>query len=216
MAGHASQIPKPGDFFLLELAGESIILIRDAKGAIHAHYNVCRHRGSHVLLQPEGNARALTCRYHGWTYAPDGSLQAAPRMPESFDTECHGLKPCALRSIEGLLFISLAERPAPSLDEVAAGLEPYLRLKGTARAQVAHRATYAVEANWKLAVENYLECYHCKPAHPQYCSVEIKADSIGDGSPAALARYEVRHAPWLARATALGAMPAEYSVELPL
>jgi phenylpropionate dioxygenase-like ring-hydroxylating dioxygenase large terminal subunit len=216
MAGHASQIPKPGDFFLFELAGESIILIRDVKGAIHAHYNVCRHRGSRVLLQPEGNARALTCRYHGWTYAPDGSLQAAPRMPDGFDPGCHGLKPCALRSIEGLLFVSLAEEPAPSLDEVAAGLEPYLRLQGIGRAHVAHRATYPVDANWKLAVENYLECYHCKPAHPQYCAVEIKADKIGDGSPAALARYEARYAPWLARATALGAMPAEYTVELPL
>ena len=216
MAGHESQISKPGDYFLFELAGESLILVRDAKGGIHAHYNVCRHRGSNVLLRPAGNARALTCRYHGWTYALDGGLQAAPRMPESFDPGCHGLKPCALRNIKGLLFVSLADEPAPSLDEVAAGLEPYLRLQGTAGARVAHRETYAVDANWKLAVENYLECYHCKPAHPQYCAVEIKADSIGDGSQAALARYRARHAPWLARATALGAMPAEYGVELPL
>jgi phenylpropionate dioxygenase-like ring-hydroxylating dioxygenase large terminal subunit len=216
MAGHASQIPQPGDFFLFAFAGESIILVRDAKGAIHAHYNVCRHRGSTVVLQPSGNARALTCRYHGWTYALDGSLQAAPRMPDSFEPECHGLKSCALQDVEGLLFVSLSDEPGPSIDEVAAGLEPYLRLQGTASARVAHREIYPVEANWKLAVENYLECYHCKPAHPQYCAVEIKADKIGDGSPAALARYEARHAPWLARAAALGAMPAEYGVELPL
>ena len=216
MAGHASQIPKAGDYFLFELAGDSIILIRDSAGTIRAHYNVCRHRGSHVLLQPEGNARALTCRYHGWTYAPDGSLQAAPRMPETFEPACHGLKPCALRVVGGLLFVSLADEPAPPLDEVARGLEPYLRLQGTAKARVAHRETYPVEANWKLAVENYLECYHCKPSHPQYCAVEIKADKIGDGSPAALARYEARYAPWHARATELGAMPPEYLVELPL
>jgi Rieske 2Fe-2S family protein len=216
MAGHVSQVPRAGDYFLFDFAGESIVLVRDAKGAIHAHYNVCRHRGSRVVLEPAGNARALTCRYHGWTYARDGGLQAAPRMPDDFDAGCHGLKRCALREVEGLLFVSLAEEPAPSLDEVAAGLEPYLRLQGTARARVAHREVYPVDANWKLTVENYLECYHCKPAHPQYCAVEIKADKIGDGSPAALARYEARHAPWLARATALGAMPAEYGVELPL
>jgi Rieske 2Fe-2S family protein len=65
-------------------------------------------------------------------------------------------------------------------------------------------------------VENYLECYHCKPAHPQYCGVEIKADSIGDGSPAAMARYESRHRVWLERASALGAVLPEYGVELPL
>jgi len=121
-----------------------------------------------------------------------------------------------LRIVEGLLFVSLSEQPAPSLDNVAAGLGPHLRLQGTARARVADRKIWCVDANWKLAVENYLECYHCKPAHPQYCSVEIKADSIGDGSPAAMARYDARHRVWLERASALGAVLPEYGVELPL
>lgn len=216
MAGHASQIPQPGDYLLFEIAGESLILIRGANGAIHAHYNVCRHRGSRVLLQPEGNARALTCRYHGWTYSPDGCLSAAPRMPEGFLAANHGLKPCALRNVAGLLFVSLTDEPAPALDEVTAGLEPFLRLHGIADARVAHRQAYPVHANWKLTIENYLECYHCKPAHPQYCGVEIKAENIGDGSPAALARYDTRLRTWLARATALGATLPEFGTELPL
>lgn len=216
MAGHASQIPQPGDYLLFEMAGESIILIRDAQGAIHAHYNVCRHRGSRILLQPEGNARALTCRYHGWTYSPNGCLSAAPRMAEGFQSAGYGLKPCALRNVEGLLFVSLADEPAPPLDEVTAGLEPFLRLHGIAEARVAHRQSYPVHANWKLTIENYLECYHCKPAHPQYCHVEIKAESIGDGSPAALARYDTRRRAWLARATALDATVPEFGTELPL
>lgn len=216
MAGHASQIPKAGDYLLFELAAESIILVRDAEGAIHAHYNVCRHRGSRVLLAPAGNARAITCRYHGWTYAPDGSLQAAPRMGADFRPGDHGLKPCCVRIVEGLLFVSLSDDPAPALDDVVAGLAPYLRLHGVADAKLAHRETYAVRANWKLTVENYLECYHCKPAHQEYCGVEIKADKIGDGSPAALARYEARHRVWLARATALGATMPEFGTELPL
>lgn len=215
MAGHVSQIPKAGDYLVFELAGESIILIRDGHGAVHAHYNVCRHRGSRVLLQPAGNARAITCRYHGWTYAPDGTLQVAPRMPDDFSTRGHGLQPCALRIVEGLLFVSLSEVPAPGLDAVVAGLGPYLRLHGIGEARVAHRETYSIQANWKLTVENYLECYHCKPAHPQYCGVEIKADKIGDGSPAALARYEARLGPWLARATELGAILPEFGMDLP-
>ncbi len=216
LAGHVSQISEPGDYLLFDLAGESIILIRDRQGAVHAHYNVCRHRGSRVLLEPAGNARSLVCRYHGWTYACDGSLQAAPRMPDEFDGGQHGLERCSLRIVEGLMFVSLSRGSGPDLDAVASGVTPYLRLHGIAQARVAHREVYPVRANWKLAVENYLECYHCKPAHPEYCGVEIKADSIGDGSPAAMARYEVCHREWLARATRLGTTLPEFALDLPL
>lgn len=216
LAAHDSQIPEPGDYLLFELAGESIILIRDRQGIVRAHFNVCRHRGSRVLLEPAGNARTLVCRYHGWTYACDGSLQAASRMPEEFAAGEHGLEPCSLRVLEGLIFVSLSRGTGPDLDAVAAGVTPYLRLHGIAEARVAHREVYPVQANWKLAVENYLECYHCKPAHPEYCGVEIKADRIGDGSPAAMARYEARHRAWLARAMSLGTTLPEFAVELPL
>ncbi|HEU4517120.1 MAG TPA: aromatic ring-hydroxylating dioxygenase subunit alpha [Steroidobacteraceae bacterium] len=216
MAGHASEIPEPGDFRLFEVAGESVILVRDGHGAIRAHYNVCRHRGSRVLLEPAGRARTMTCRYHGWTYGADGCLLSAPRMPDDFRPEQHALQPCALAVVEGLIFICLSDGPGPALDRVEAGLEPYLRLHGIASARVAHRETYAVQANWKLTVENYLECYHCKPAHPQYCGVEIKADKIGDGSPAAMARYESRRRQWQARAESLGATLPDFGTELPL
>jgi phenylpropionate dioxygenase-like ring-hydroxylating dioxygenase large terminal subunit len=216
MAGHVSQIPEPGDYLLFELAGESIILIRAGRNSIHAHFNVCRHRGSRVLLEPAGNTRAITCRYHGWTYAPDGGLKAAPRMAEDFRPADYGLKPCPFRVVEGIMFVSLSDEPAPGLDEVVAGLAPYLRLHGVADARVAHRETFAIRANWKLVVENYLECYHCKPAHPQYCSVEIKAEKIGDGSPAAMQRYDARYRDWLARADALGATLPDFGTTLPL
>lgn len=216
LAGHVSQISEPGDYLQFNLAGESIILIRDRQGAVHALYNVCRHRGSRVILEPAGNARTLVCRYHGWTYACDGSLQAAPRMPDGFNAGEHGLARCSLRIVEGLMFVSLSQGPGPDLDAVASGLTPYLRLHGIAEARVAHREVYPVRANWKLAVENYLECYHCKPAHPEYCGVEIKAEKIGDGSPVALARYEARHREWLARATHLGTTLPEFGTDLPL
>ncbi len=216
MAGHVSQIPAAGDYRLFDLAGESIIVIRDAEGAVRAHYNVCRHRGSHVLPGPQGNARSLTCRYHGWTYGADGCLLAAPRMRAEFRAARYGLKPCALRVVEGLIFVSLADPPGPAIADVEQGLAPYLRLHGIGEARVAHSATWPVDANWKLTVENYLECYHCKPAHPQYCGVEIKADKIGDGSPAALERYEARYRDWHARAASLGATLPEFGTELPL
>jgi Rieske 2Fe-2S family protein len=215
MAGHASQVPAAGDYYLFDIGGESIIVVRGAGGAIHAHYNVCRHRGSRVVLDCEGHAASLTCRYHGWSYALDGRLKAARHMPEDFAPDEHGLVPCHLRVIEGLIFISLA-REAPDLGLVAENLAPFLQLHGTADARVAARRSFPLHANWKLAVENYLECYHCRPAHPEYCRVEIKADSIGDGSPAAMARFDARNREWRARAEALGTLLPEWGTTLPL
>jgi phenylpropionate dioxygenase-like ring-hydroxylating dioxygenase large terminal subunit len=210
MAGHVSQIPREGDYLLFEVAGESIILIRDHDRSVHAHFNVCRHRGSRVLLCAAGHARRLTCPYHGWTYDPDGRLRAAPRMSDGFDTSRYGLKPCHLRIVDGLIFVNLGEGDPPALDAVAEGLAPFLRLHGIADARVIRRSVFPVQANWKLVVENYLECYHCKPAHREYCRVEIKADKIGDGSPAALARYESRYQSWRALAEAQGTLLPDF------
>ncbi len=166
-AGHASQVPEPGDYFLFEFATESIIVTRDREGALHALVNVCRHRGSRVCLTGKGRARRFTCPYHGWTYGADGTLLAATQMPEDFDKGSYGLKRVSLRLFHGLIFVNLAPDPVPfdTIEaEMSAGLSPY-RLD---RAKVAHAADYPIAANWKLAVENYCECYHCRPAHPEY------------------------------------------------
>jgi Rieske 2Fe-2S family protein len=136
-------------------------------------------------------------------------------MPETFDRSCFGLLRCHVRELEGLLFICLAEDEAPEFGEIADRLRPYLALHGTAAARVAQQRAFPVHANWKLAIENYLECYHCKPAHREYCRVEIKADNIGDGSPAALARYEARDREWRARAEQLGTLLGEVGTRLP-
>lgn len=215
MAGHAAQIPASGDYFLFDVAGESIILVRGAQGAIHAHYNVCRHRGSRVLLDCAGHAASLTCRYHGWSYAPDGALRAARHMPADFEPRAHSLIPCHVQVVQGLILVSLA-REAPDLGLVTEGVTPFLRLHGTVDARVAERRVFPLHANWKLAVENYLECYHCRVAHPEYCGVEIKVDRIGDSTPAARARYDARYRDWRSRAEMQGTMLPDYGAELPL
>ncbi len=216
LAAHESQFAGPGDYRLFDVAGESIILLRDREGVIRALYNVCRHRGSRVLLESCGHAQALTCRYHGWTYALDGSLRAATHMPVDFDRSRFGLKSCHVRVLEGLVFVSLAEGTTPDFDAIADRLRPYLALHGTASAHVAEQKIFQVRANWKLVVENYLECYHCKPAHREYCAVEIKADSIGDSSPAARERYLAREREWRAEAVRLQALLADVGTRLPL
>jgi phenylpropionate dioxygenase-like ring-hydroxylating dioxygenase large terminal subunit len=205
--GHASQIPAKGDYFLFEMAGESVIVIRDGKGGIHALLNVCRHRGSRICDALEGHETRLTCKYHGWTYGLDGSLKAAGFAPEGLDKSRLGLKRLHVRALHGLIFVNFDAEPA-SFDPIERDLGPLLLPWRFEQAKIARRRNYPIDANWKLAVENYCECYHCLPAHPEYsvghgraiprtdCEAEFeevlaRAESVG------LSRAETRHS-WLA------------------
>lgn len=166
-AGHTSEIPEPGDWFLYELERESVIIVRDAEDNINALVNVCRHRGSRVCLQASGHSKRLACRYHGWVYGLDGALLAARQMDEGFDLAAYALKKVHCEVLGGMIFINFAQEPGsfgPVRDALGECLAPY-RL---GEAKVAHRQQYSMQANWKLAVENYTECYHCAPAHPEY------------------------------------------------
>ncbi len=164
---HESVIPDPGDFELFRLSDEQIILTRGMDGTVHAILNVCRHRGAEVCTKPKGNARVFVCPYHAWTYTNDGSLRAARLMPKDFDRAAHGLKKLQVRVAEGLVFVSFAEAPL-DFDPIEQSLRTSCGQYGWGQAKVAHREVYQLDANWKLAVENYVECYHCGPAHPEY------------------------------------------------
>jgi Rieske 2Fe-2S family protein len=193
--GHQSQIPRTGDYFLFEIAGESVIIVRRGPGEIVALLNVCRHRGSRVCLQPAGHESRLVCRYHGWTYALDGTLQAAAHMDEGFDRQRHGLKRLQCCVFMGLVFINFADDPEPFAliqQDLAAHLQPY----GLERTRIAHRQNYPINANWKLAVENYCECYHCAPAHPEY--------SVGHGRAVLPAEFATLLAEVMQKAAAVG------------
>ncbi|MBV9568177.1 MAG: aromatic ring-hydroxylating dioxygenase subunit alpha [Hyphomicrobiales bacterium] len=182
LAGHESSAPNPGDWFLHEMAEESIIILRGKDRELRAFVNVCRHRGSRICRTATGHAAVLVCPYHAWSYELDGSLRAARHMPGDFDKSGHGLKPVHLAVMEGLVFISLAERPL-SLDKARSAISATYAAYGWGSAKVAHRETYVVAANWKLAVENYLECYHCTPAHPEYSklhALERPLDEIAE------------------------------------
>ncbi len=165
--GHQSQIPERGDFFVFEMAGESVIVVRDGQGGINALMNVCRHRGSRICDTPTGHESRFVCRYHGWTYGLDGSLKAAARTPDGFDRTKYGLRRLHLRVFDGLIFVNFDDNP-PSFDEFEREMAAPMRPYGLDRARVALRRNYPIASNWKLAVENYCECYHCQPAHPEY------------------------------------------------
>ena len=209
LAGHASRIPARGDYFLFRICGEEIIVVRGKDGQIHAHYNVCRHRGSRVCKQDEGRKPLLVCPYHAWTYNLDGSLCKARLMPDDFLLQEYGLHPCRIKVIDGMIFVSLADEPA-GIDDVVGACAEYLSFHGIKNAKIARRLNLPTHANWKLVVENFIECYHCVPSHPEYCSVhsELKllaaGAGMGSGPQAARKEYELEHNEWKAQVAALG------------
>ncbi|WP_323846547.1 aromatic ring-hydroxylating dioxygenase subunit alpha [Microbulbifer magnicolonia] len=171
-AGHVSQLAQAGDYFLFELADESVILARGDDGRIHGLINSCRHRGSRVCEAQAGNRKTFVCPYHGWVYERDGALRAARAMEclQGFEKEKLGLKKVRVAVRFGLIFINFDAGAADFAAHMALldrQMAPY-RLE---RAKIAHRQTYPVDANWKIALGNYLECYHCQTAHRLYSRI---------------------------------------------
>ncbi len=165
--GHINQIPNIGDFFLFDYGYESVIIARDKNGSVNAFLNVCRHRGSRVCIEKSGNTRLFVCPYHAWTYELNGSLRAAREMEDNFNTAEYSLRKVNLRIFHGLIFICVADNP-PNIDEGLLQLEPLVEPFEFENLKIVHSSNYPVAANWKLALENYMECYHCAPAHLEY------------------------------------------------
>ena len=174
-AGTTADIPKPGDYFVYQLRNESIIIIRGNKGEVFAHYNTCRHRGSLICLEERGNAPKLVCPYHQWVFEKDGALFKARLMNDDFDKSSYGLHPVRSAVVGGFIFISLAEDP-PDIEDMKKDLLPFLKPFNIGHAKLAFRTKYKLRTNWKLVAENFRECYHCGPAHPEYCSAVIGAN----------------------------------------
>ena len=179
-AAREEQVPSPGDFLILDVVGESIILVRNRQGVLRAFYNVCRHRGSRLCgsqptpgLAVQGGViagRSILCPYHQWAYDLDGRLVATPHM-SGFDKSGISLYPVGVESWGGFVFLHLtpgAAGPfATQLGEIPQRISRY----PLAELRIGHSITYNVAANWKAICENYNECYHCGGVHPELCSV---------------------------------------------
>jgi Rieske 2Fe-2S family protein len=169
--GRANSIPTAGAYFLAEVAGESIIVVRDRAGTVRAFYNVCRHRAARLCSEERGQLKAtVQCRYHAWTYNLEGKLVGAPYMHEdpNFDPARYGLVPVNLTIWEGLIFVNLSEQPG-ALAEQGDFNHSVIPRYGIADLQVAQTKSYEVQANWKLIISNYEECAHCALVHPELC-----------------------------------------------
>jgi glycine betaine catabolism A len=160
MIGMECELPNTGSYLSLMIGAWPVIITRDKNSVIRAFHNSCRHRGSMICAVGSGTSPKLVCPYHRWTYSIDGSLFAAGRMPDEFDKSIHGLKPVALKNVEGALFICLADAP-PSFDEFGDKLAAYAAPHRLKDAKLAHQSVLVEHANWKLVMENARECYHC-------------------------------------------------------
>src|SRR5690625_156428 len=175
----ADALPSAGEWKTVTVGREEIIVVRTRKAGIQAYYNVCRHRGMRVCTTAEGKSRTLQCGYHSWTYALEGDLVAAPNLTSMPDVnrQEYGLKPVHIREWLGYVWVCLADEP-PSFEDTVLGevrtrfgevqsIDNY----GIEHLKLGESQTYEVQANWKLIIENFMECYHCATIHPELTEV---------------------------------------------
>jgi len=179
-AGHTAQLAEPGSYFTSRVGHIPLVVLRDREAELRAFVNVCRHRGSEVM-SGSGTCSTLQCPYHAWTYGLDGSLRAAPRADADpdFDREPLGLRAAQVDTWGPFIFVN-PDVGMPPLADTLGPLPEIVAQGGVDVDELAlhRRGTYALKANWKVAVENYLECYHCAVAHPGFTElIDVAPDS---------------------------------------
>ncbi|MFI5183954.1 MAG: SRPBCC family protein [Vicinamibacteria bacterium] len=185
--GRNEDMPAVGGVRVVDVLGESLLIARTEHGPLRAHYNVCRHRGARLCPAPGTRdalgpgrtpGRTFRCPYHSWTYDFEGRLLSAPHLSADgivIERESFGLHPVGVDIWQGFVFLNLTPAEAQSgsrtlarqLGEIPERLSRY----PLEALREAFRIDYDVAANWKVIAENYNECYHCGPVHPELCDV---------------------------------------------
>jgi glycine betaine catabolism A len=181
------ELPYVGDHCVLDVLGESVILLRNRERQLRAFYNVCRHRGArlcrpaNLAIDPARVAlaggvtanRLIVCPYHQWSYDLDGALVAAPHLSSvaDFNKQDFHLYPVGVDVWGGFVFVQLTPSKAQPLALQLAGIPKRLERYPLAELRIGATIRYEVAANWKIICENYNECYHCAGIHPELCAV---------------------------------------------
>ena len=171
-SGRAEGLESKGDYRLVDIAGERILLVRGEDGLLRGFHNVCRHRGAELV--PLDGARTgrfaagIRCPYHSWTYRLNGELYATPHF--EVDKSCLGLHAADVDEWGGYVFVR-ATTGGKSLEETLGPVPDRIRRYPMSELRVGHRIDYRVMANWKVILENYNECYHCGGVHPELCKI---------------------------------------------
>jgi len=171
--GRSSQLPRPRTAKAVSVGANGVLLTRDAEGELHAFENACRHRGHELLPCGESaEPKAIVCPYHAWTYGFDGDLRGAPgfKGATGFEPAAHSLFSMAVTEWHGYIFVDRTGAAGDLADHIG-DLEGVVAPYGMEHLVTAASHEYDVEANWKVIVENYQECYHCSMIHPELCKV---------------------------------------------
>lgn len=174
--GRSSELTEPGNQRAVRIGREAVLLVRGKDGVLRGFFNTCRHRG-HELLPCDGpvvSNRVIQCPYHSWVYGLDGTFKAAPGFTDGpgwtrADPD-NSLRPARVEEWGGWVFVNCTGEAPPlreHLGNLVEAMEPY----EPGRLVTAAEHRYVIEANWKLIVENYHECYHCSTIHPELCQV---------------------------------------------
>jgi choline monooxygenase len=165
--GRVDQLRDPGSFVTASLAGEPILVVRDEQGTLRAFYNVCRHRAAPIVMEPEGKATRLRCRYHGWTYDLAGRLRGVPEFDGvgDFCREDQGLAELSVATWGPLVFVS--QSPRQDLGPFLTPLPGHVSTREFEGLHFVGRRVYELACNWKVFVDNYLDGgYHINTVHP--------------------------------------------------
>ena len=167
LVAYREQLAEPGDHVVEQIAGVPILLVRGPDRVLRAFPNVCRHRAGPLALCNGKGARALHCKYHGWTYTLEGQLRSAPEMQDACDFKVEDIRlpPLRVHDWQGLVFVAL-EQDVPPFDEVYAGIAERIAPIDLSTLRYLRSDNYDIDCNWKVYVDNYLEGYHLPHVHP--------------------------------------------------
>lgn len=190
------ELPAAGDWRAVRIGPQSIVLVKDENGGLRAFHNVCRHRGSVLCTEERGSfaRRRIVCPYHAWTYDLEGRLVGTPRRMETpdFRAQDYPLFRVALETWGGFVFLHLGENPPP-LSQAVGALQQRFERYPLRELRVGKRIVLDVQANWKALAENFSECFHCPPVHPELCRIVTAYQDAGAwglrGAPESRAEY---------------------------
>ena len=170
--GRAADLGEPGARRAVSAGDDSVLLVRGENGTLRGFYNVCRHRGHEMMpCGTTARSRFIACPYHSWVYGLDGGLHKVPSAHRAgVEIAEIGLVPVAVAEWHGFVFVN-ADGQAPPLAAYVRGLDELVAPYRCADLVVAASHEYELMANWKLAIDNYHECYHCSTIHPELCRV---------------------------------------------
>lgn len=167
LVAHQGLLAEPGDHVVEQVGEVPVLVVRGSDGVLRAFPNVCRHRAGPLALCNGKGARALHCKYHGWSYTLEGQLRSAPEMQDACDFKVEDIRlpPLRVHEWQGLVFIAL-DPDTPPFEEVYAGITERIAPIDLGAMRFLRRDSYDIDCNWKVYVDNYLEGYHLPHVHP--------------------------------------------------